>query len=115
VSRLYDWNSFRRDRGLARALGVDQLPDEGDIRKRLAAAATLANNGQPMGAELRPGNTECTTDFKSFFESAIPVPASNYKPTLVPIEKVFSFEDILQYLGAKGLKYVWCCSGYRRA
>lgn len=29
---------FISDMGLARALGVDQLPDEGNIRKRLAAA-----------------------------------------------------------------------------
>ena len=35
--RLYDLNSFRWDRGLARALGVEQLPEEGNTRKRLAA------------------------------------------------------------------------------
>ena len=168
--RLYDLNSFRWDRGLARALGVEQLPEEGNIRKRLAAAtkgnvdalervnhkglarcnqtektveigidldlttatvygkqegaeigynphkrgrpcfqilaAFIAKGGDWIKAELRPGNTHCTTDFKGFFESVLAVLPSNYKPTFVRIDKGFFSKDIFEYLEAKGLKYI---------
>ncbi|HID95517.1 MAG TPA: hypothetical protein EYP53_05600 [Candidatus Latescibacteria bacterium] len=177
--RLYDLNSFRWDRGLARALGVDQLPDEGNIRKRLAAAtkgnvdalervnqkglsrcnrteetveigidldmttatvygkqegaqigynphkrgrpcfqilaATLSNNGDWIKAELRGGNTHCTTDFKSFFESVVALLPPNYRLTFIRIDKGFFSEDIFESLEGKTLKYICGCQSHRRS
>ncbi|MFQ6094162.1 MAG: IS1380 family transposase [bacterium] len=168
--RLYDINSFRHDPGLTRALGVDQLPDEGNIRKQLAAAtrenvdalervnqkgllrcnqtervieigidfdlttatvygkqegaeigynprkrgrpcfqiaaAFIANNRDWIKAELRPGNTHCTTDFESFFESTLAMLPPNYRPTFVRIDKGFFSEELFDYLEAREIRYI---------
>ncbi len=37
--RLYDVNSLRHDKGLRAALGLEELPEEGNLRKKLAQAS----------------------------------------------------------------------------
>ena len=55
--RLYDVNTFRFDPGLTRALGLDQLPEEGNLRKRLDKAKK--ENMEALRRVLREGLAIC--------------------------------------------------------
>ena len=130
--RLYDINTLRYDKGLSAALGLEQLPEEGNMRKKLAQATPeeleameevnsylfektnrtenkitvgvdldtttvtvygkqegsavgynpkkpgrrcyqiavvfVANNGDAIAAELRPGDTVASSDFEDFWQ-----------------------------------------------
>ena len=162
--RLYDINVIRRDKGLAAALGLEQLPEEGNLRKKLACASAeeleameqvnatlfektnrtedattvgidldlttvtvygkqegsevgynpkkpgrrcyqiavcfLANNGDALTAELRPGNTVASTDFERFWQKILSKLPSNYKVAVVRMDKGYFGDRIFRVLEA---------------
>ena len=168
--RLYDINTYRFDPGLCRALGLDQLPEEGNLRKRLDAAgkenvqalqnvlfeglatcnqteeeleigldidttqavvygkqeqaavgynpqkkgrpcyqiavAFIANNGDLVRSELRPGNTHSLSGFEAFFKETVASLPTNYKVRFVRMDKGFFDQKAFSYLEEQGVKYV---------
>ena len=169
--RLYDMNTLRYDKGLAAALGLEQLPEEGNMRKKLAqataeelkameevnsylfektnrtedkitvgvdldttvvtvygkqegsakgynpkkpgrpsyqiAVAFLANNGDAIAAELRPGDTVASTDFEQFWQKVSDRLPSDAEVAVVRMDKGYFGDPVLRFLESQpNVQYV---------
>ena len=70
------------------------------------AMVFIANNGDLVRSELRPGNTHSITGFEAFFKNTVSSLPSNYKLRFVRVDKGFFDQKIFSYLEEQGIKYV---------